>query len=1703
MKKIYAQFIALTGVLLFAGNLGAQTTINTTVGSTGYTGGNGAGANYAITFAIENNSGGPILLTDVSSWWNVGESGSVSLYYSSTSLNGSVAVPVPSPPWTFIQSGTETVVTAGLQTITWASPLSFTIPSGTQYRFALLCGGYCRYSGTGVGTCTPNVFTSGGVSLEVGDYMAGGGYVGYGATNGPRFFTGTVTFMPAGPCTSPPTAGTTTTTNANPCTGSSYNLGLTGNTGGTGQTYQWQSGPTATGPWTNIGTASGTPSLTQTATVTTYYRANVICGSQSAYSTPVAVTVPALFPAGTYTINSAVATGGSNFQSYNAAVSAISCGTTGPVVFNVVAGSGPYNEQVTIPQISTNSATNTITFNGNNTTINYNNASTSNYAIFKLDGADYIRVKKVNIVPNAASTNAFGILITNDADNDIIDSCTVDLGQTVTGTNFSGIIVGGSSTSATTGTVPCDSNIISNNTVIGGYYCVTNVGTSTTSQYNNQFLNNTIRDYYVYGLYMIYNTGTQVIGNDLHRTNRPSSSTFYGIVNSTGNLKSNISRNRIHNPFTVYTTGTTGYYLYNSNTGALGFENVFSNNAVYNMDGLAGTQYIMYSYGNYAKWYHNTISSDYAGATSGATYGYYQASSTYNVVEVKNNIISVTRGGTGAKYAVYHSTAGYATVMNNNDYFVGNGALVGYYGAATTTLANWQTASGQDANSVSLDPVFTAPATGNLLPTSVPLNNLGTPVGITTDILGLGRSATVPDMGAYEFGSAPCNAITGLAASAITSTTATLSWTAVTGASGYEYVIDNVATNPAGAGTAITAATYNATGLTPYTQYYAHVRTNCNPGLSTWVTISFTTLCANPVATITVNGATSVCAPDSVLLHANRASGISYQWKKNTVVIAGATDSLYYARTSGDYTVTTSISTCNTTSAITTINVNAKPDTTVTVTPTSGIICSGNTAALSGVAVTGATYQWYLNGAPISGANTSTYTASAAGDYRLRVTNATSCTDTSTVHTIVVNQTPTVGISPATATAICAGSNVVLTANGAASYTWSPATGLSATTGATVTANPATTTTYSITGDGGNGCSATITKTVTVNALPTVDISPTTAVAVCAGSSATLTANGAASYTWSPPTGLSSTTAATVTATPTATITYTVTGIGANGCSNTATKTVTVNALPTVGVTPTGISGICIGGSIVLTANGASTYSWSPSGSLSSGTGTSVTASPATTTTYTITGTSAAGCVGTATKIVTATTTPVLVISPTTATSICAGSSVTLTATGAASYSWSPATGLSSTTLDIVTASPAATTTYTITGTTGGCSVSTTKTVTVNPLPAATITATGVTNLCTGNTVVLNANTGAGLTYIWRTNFVPNGTTTSSFVANTSGTYDVTVSNGLCSATSNAIPVVVSSAPLVSVTAAGPTTFCDGSNVRFSTISDAAYTYQWLLNGVNIPGATASSYIAPAAGAYSVVVTNISCSIPSSATTVTVNANPTAVATAQGSTTFCDGGSVTLSTPGTTGFTYQWTKYGSNIPGATGLSYVANASGNYSVKVTNTLSCTSAAPAIVVQAVVAPNPDISVVYGHTLVTQAYYSYQWYRNGTLIPGATSRDYTPTQNGVYTVEVTVVPGCNKTSAPVTIGNLAVGGVNATQVSFYPNPAMDIVNIVSDKTVNVSLSNLEGKEVLHQDHAKTLNISGIADGLYILRFFDKDGQLIKIDKLTKAVK
>ncbi|MGZ4041852.1 MAG: beta strand repeat-containing protein [Bacteroidia bacterium] len=291
---------------------------------------------------------------------------------------------------------------------------------------------------------------------------------------------------------------------------------------------------------------------------------------------------------------------------------------------------------------------------------------------------------------------------------------------------------------------------------------------------------------------------------------------------------------------------------------------------------------------------------------------------------------------------------------------------------------------------------------------------------------------------------------------------------------------------------------------------------------------------------------------------------------------------------------------------------------------------------------------------------------------------------------------------------ICAGSSDTLTATGLTSYTWTPSTGLSATAGSVVVATPSVSTIYTVTGTAGS-CTSTATSTVTVNPLPTITVTPSPG-GMCIGSSTTFTAGGGSTYTWSPGTGLSSTTGSTVTANPTVTTTYTVTGTNTNGCVNTCTVTLYVNANPIVTVNS---ATICYGDSCFLIAHSldsACNYGWSPVTYLDLSIQDiknpkpvdTVRAYPPITTVYMVTATNVyTGCSGTATSTVTVVPTLTVTVNSET---IFIGASATLTASGGTTYSWMPGTDLSSTTGYSVVANPTVTTTYTVIGTTMGCS---------------------------------------------------------------------------------------------------------------------------------------------------------------------------------------------------------------------------------------------------------------------------------------------------------------------------------------------------------------------------------------------------------------
>jgi hypothetical protein len=147
-------------------------------------------------------------------------------------------------------------------------------------------------------------------------------------------------------------------------------------------------------------------------------------------------------------------------------------------------------------------------------------------------------------------------------------------------------------------------------------------------------------------------------------------------------------------------------------------------------------------------------------------------------------------------------------------------------------------------------------------------------------------------------------------------------------------------------------------------------------------------------------------------------------------------------------------------------------------------------------------------------------------------------------------------------------------------------------------------------------------------------------------------------------------------------------------------------------------------------------------------------------------------------------------------TTFCAGNSVALNANSGTglTYQWKKyANIIAGATTPTLNATGAGKYKCIVTNSAGCSKSSNSITVNVNPLPTATITAAGPTTFCAGGSVVLNANTGTGLTYQWK-KYANNisGAVNASYTAAAAGKYKCVVTNANgCSKSSNAITVTV------------------------------------------------------------------------------------------------------------------------------------------------------------------------------------------------------------------------------------------------------------------------------------------------------------------------
>jgi hypothetical protein len=172
--------------------------------------------------------------------------------------------------------------------------------------------------------------------------------------------------------------------------------------------------------------------------------------------------------------------------------------------------------------------------------------------------------------------------------------------------------------------------------------------------------------------------------------------------------------------------------------------------------------------------------------------------------------------------------------------------------------------------------------------------------------------------------------------------------------------------------------------------------------------------------------------------------------------------------------------------SLTAYTVDALPSPTVNVSVSNSVVCAGSPSTLTASGAN--TYSW----------NTSATTASVSVSptttsvYTVVGTGTNNCTDTKTI-SVNVNPLPAIAFTP-TAPAICIGGSVVISANGASTYSWNT----SATT-SSISVNPTVTTIYTVIGTSTANCTRTSTVNLTVNALPTVAVTAPSSL-VCVGS---------------------------------------------------------------------------------------------------------------------------------------------------------------------------------------------------------------------------------------------------------------------------------------------------------------------------------------------------------------------------------------------------------------------------------------------------------------------------------------------------------------------------------------------------------------------------------------------------------------------------
>ncbi len=342
------------------------------------------------------------------------------------------------------------------------------------------------------------------------------------------------------------------------------------------------------------------------------------------------------------------------------------------------------------------------------------------------------------------------------------------------------------------------------------------------------------------------------------------------------------------------------------------------------------------------------------------------------------------------------------------------------------------------------------------------------------------------------------------------------------------------------------------------------------------------------------------------------------------------------------------------------------------------------------------------------------------------------------------------------------------------------------------------------------------------------------------------------------------------------------------------------------------------------------------------------------------------------------------------------------------------------------------------------------------------------------------------------------------FGPQTAGVYTVLATNtttGCTNVMNDSAVIIEFPAPIVapitgstSVLCAGQTTLLSdataGGSWSSSDASIATISGGGILTGVSAGAATITYTVSASAGCSRYVTYPVTIG----------NAMPaTGISPAAPSITMCGGSPVVLVATLHSGINYQWTLGGVDIAGATDNSYTATAPGIYAVRLDNG-TCTVTLPSKTVLA----DPMAVISYnstGNFLYTGSFTTYQWFLNGTAIAGATTSMYFSPAPGDYTVVVSDANGCVDTSAKFTFAPSSVNGVTVNMdVKVYPNPASSTLYIDAPVKVSVSVVTPDGRLVMDSRTTTSINVSALANGVYMLLVHDENNVLLKAERFTK---